>query len=434
LRVAPCLIVAASVSVGLIGCSSTNRRPAGNGDGPFLGAGPQANAKKAEPTDPLSNSATAPPNIDSMLAGQVLDGVNGRPVSAKIRCVCLDDPKAREDEKDVAETDAQGHYIIQGLKPGKQYKLIARAKQDGRTLEGVKYTLAPNPCAYIKLQEAASKSGDEAAPPPPAAPGGKPAEPEPKKASALPAPERPASAQAPAPGWQPKIGAVQVPSPGAGGSGLGIGGPVPLGPQETPAAGGRPPWDRPPPGAGAPLRPESIVKGQTWQPPVASLQLPPAPVPSCALVNSQVLNFALYDLKGQAWEYRKQRRGQLMLIDFWSTPCLPCLQTVPYLRQLQDRYGALGLEVVGISYEDRGTAPEQAKRVAGAAQHYKINYPLLLGGGAGCPVKTQFGVRAYPTLVLVGQDGRILWRHEGCLEYHDFLVLERRIGMLLGTN
>jgi hypothetical protein len=36
--------------------------------------------------------------------------------------------------------------------------------------------------------------------------------------------------------------------------------------------------------------------------------------------------------------------------------------------------------------------------------------------------------------VLVGQDGRILWRHEGCLEYHDFLVLERRIGMLLGAN
>src|SRR5207244_13625014 len=163
--------------------------------------------------------------MDSMLAGQVLDGVNGRPMSAKIRCVCLDDPKAREDDKDVAETDAQGHYIIQGLKPGKQYKLIARAKQDGRTLLGVKYTMAPNPCAYIKLQEDLSKSGDEAAPPPPAAPGGKPAEPEPKKSSALPTPERPASAQVPVPGWQPQVGAVQVPSPNAG-RGSGAPGPV----------------------------------------------------------------------------------------------------------------------------------------------------------------------------------------------------------------
>src|SRR5262249_26974000 len=155
----------------------------------------------------------------------------------------------------------------------------------------------------------------------------------------------------------------------------GIRAPVPLGPQEAPAAGGRPPWDRPPPEAGAPLRPGSIVKDKTTRLPVAEMpgaprpqpipemQLPPAPVPSCVLVNKQLVNFALYDLKGQAWEYRKQRRGKLMLIDFWNTSCLPCLQTLPYLRQLQDRYGSLGLEVVGVAYEDRGTPSEQAKRV-----------------------------------------------------------------------
>jgi thiol-disulfide isomerase/thioredoxin len=434
-RVAPCLIVAASVSVGLLGCSSTNRRPGGNGDGPFLGAGPQANAKKAEPTDPLSNSSSTVPDMDSMLAGQVLDGVNGRPVSAKIRCVCLDDPKAREDDKDMAETDAKGHYIIQGLKPGKQYKLIARAKQDGRTLVGVKYTLAPNPCAYIKLQEDLSKTGDEAAPPPPSAPGGKPTEPEPKKSSAQPTPERPASAQVPVPGWQPQVGSVQVPNPNAGGSGLGIGGPVPLGPQETPAAGGKPPWDRPPPRVSAPPDPSRIADGKTTrQPPVSDWRLPPAPVPSCVLINKQLVNFALYDLKGQAWEYRKQRRGKLMLIDFWSTSCLPCLQTVPYVRQLQDRYGSLGLEVVGIAYEDRGTPPEQAKRVSSAAQGYKLNYTLLLGSGAECPVKTQFGVRAYPVLLLVDRNGWIVWRHEGRLEQHHYIELERRVGMWLGTN
>jgi thiol-disulfide isomerase/thioredoxin len=151
-------------------------------------------------------------------------------------------------------------------------------------------------------------------------------------------------------------------------------------------------------------------------------------------VNNQLVGFALYDLDGRVWEYRKQRRGKLMLIDFWSTSCVPCLQTLPYLRQLQDRYGSLGLEVAGIAYEDRGTLPEQARRVRGAAQQYKVNYTLLLGGGADCPIKAQFGVRAYPTLLLVDQNGWILWRHEGRLEQHHFIEMERRIGLWLGTN
>src|SRR5262249_53232543 len=181
-----------------------------------------------------------------------------------------------------------------------------------------------------------------------------------KRAGALRAPGRPASG----PGGEPAVGALQVPSPSEGGSGLGIRTPVPLGTQESPAAGGRPPWDRPPPRGSAPPDPSRIARGETtWQPPTSRIQLPKAPVPWCVEVNNQLVGFALYDLDGHVWEYRKQRRGKLMLIDFWSTSCVPCLQTLPYLRQLQDRYGSLGLEVAGIAYEDRGTLPEQAKRV-----------------------------------------------------------------------
>src|SRR5205823_9687359 len=94
-----------------------------------------------------------------------------------------------------------------------------------------------------------------------------------------------------------------------------------------------------------------------WAPPRSASQPPgesPAPlvstqpdfgptrVPSCILTGETLHNFALNDLSGQPWEFRSHR-GRVVLIDFWGTWCLPCLQSIPHLRILQDRYGPYGL-------------------------------------------------------------------------------------------
>jgi hypothetical protein len=39
-----------------------------------------------------------------------------------------------------------------------------------------------------------------------------------------------------------------------------------------------------------------------------------------------------------------------------------------------------------------------------------VNYNSLLGGGDSCPVRKQFDVQSFPTLVLVDDQGTILWR------------------------
>src|SRR5262249_50963744 len=159
-----------SLCLGLVGCASSNRKTGGDGNGIFMGAGSPSGAKKGE-SDPIFNSAAPQPDLDGMVAGTVFDSFNGRPVSARIDWVCLDDPKGEASAYSV-ETNSQGHYIIQGLKPGKRYKLVAKSQQDGRTLVGVKYTLTPNSLANIKLREETAKA-DGGGPPPPAPPGGK---------------------------------------------------------------------------------------------------------------------------------------------------------------------------------------------------------------------------------------------------------------------
>jgi hypothetical protein len=85
---------------------------------------------------------------------------------------------------------------------------------------------------------------------------------------------------------------------------------------------------------------------------------------------------------------------------------------MPYLIDLHRRYGPLGLEVVGIAYED-GTHEEQVQRINFVRLRQGVNYKLLLGQGNDCPVMTKLGVHEFPTLILVDASGEILWRGEG---------------------
>jgi thiol-disulfide isomerase/thioredoxin len=130
------------------------------------------------------------------------------------------------------------------------------------------------------------------------------------------------------------------------------------------------------------------------------------------LTGQFLVNFALNDLNGQPWEYRKQR-GRLTLVDFWGTWCTACMYSVPHLKGLQDKYGNYGLRVVGIAYEE-GPVAEQVMKVNRVKQRLAINYTTLLGAPRGeCPVLQQFNVHAFPTLILLDDTGRIIWRSEG---------------------
>lgn len=103
-----------------------------------------------------------------------------------------------------------------------------------------------------------------------------------------------------------------------------------------------------------------------------------------------------------------QLRGQRVLLDFWSPDCAPCVAELPRLERLAQRArGRLTVVGVAMDYAD----PDAIRAVAARAG---ITYPLAWDRD-GRIAAAFGGIRATPTQVLIGADGRIAARTEGSL-------------------
>lgn len=95
----------------------------------------------------------------------------------------------------------------------------------------------------------------------------------------------------------------------------------------------------------------------------------------------------------------KELQGQVVLLNFWATYCIPCREEIPALNQLQHELEAQGLHIVGASLDDSidGVNDYQKEVV-------RFDYQVLLGGS---DAKVKFAQSVLPTTYLIDRQGRI---------------------------
>src|SRR5947209_9387651 len=91
-------------------------------------------------------------------------------------------------------------------------------------------------------------------------------------------------------------------------------------------------------------------------------------------------------------------RGQVVLLNFWATWCVPCRSEIPGLNEMQRGLAARGLRVVGV------TTSDSADLVREYQKDVRQDYTVALGDDG---VAAKYAVGVLPTTFVIDREGRI---------------------------
>ena len=123
---------------------------------------------------------------------------------------------------------------------------------------------------------------------------------------------------------------------------------------------------------------------------------------------SQPPNFTLNLFDGYGWEGKNEigpaaAKGQILVVNFWASWCLPCRDEAPVLQKLSQEYAAQGVIFLGVAYQDR-----QEDSLA-FLKRFGITYPN--GPDTTGEISIEYGTTGIPETWFIGADGTVRYKY-----------------------
>lgn len=91
--------------------------------------------------------------------------------------------------------------------------------------------------------------------------------------------------------------------------------------------------------------------------------------------------------------------GRVYVLEFWATWCPPCIQSIPHMIELADKYKDKAA-FIALSV-DRSAEP-----VKQMVKDRNINYYVGMDNG----LSDKYSVRSIPSTFIVGRNGKVVWQ------------------------
>ncbi len=138
-----------------------------------------------------------------------------------------------------------------------------------------------------------------------------------------------------------------------------------------------------------------------------------------ARIGEPAPSFALADLDG-ATVRLADLAGRPLIVNFWASWCVPCVEEFPLLEEAQRAHGAEGLTVVGIVVNDRAAAAQAFIDQMGASWTAALD--------PGGEVARAYGIYGTPETFFIRRDGIVDGHQIGQLSAAD---LDRQLAQIL---
>jgi thiol-disulfide isomerase/thioredoxin len=123
------------------------------------------------------------------------------------------------------------------------------------------------------------------------------------------------------------------------------------------------------------------------------------------LNSSPTIEGTVYD--GGQFDWSKYL-GKVVLIDFWATWCPHCVEEIPDVKQIYEKYHDQGFDVVGISLDD------DKKALAEFLDKKPLPWVTLFSdepakqGWEGAAMTKAFAIEELPTMIMIDRTGKIV--------------------------
>lgn len=139
-------------------------------------------------------------------------------------------------------------------------------------------------------------------------------------------------------------------------------------------------------------------------------------------------SLVLEDIDGRSVALSEYLVGKISVISFWATYCGPCKKKTEDLQPIYEKYADEGLMIVAISIDE----PETRGQVRPFIKQRGISYPAFID--TECQAIDLLNPRrTLPFTVIIDQQGKVAWSHEGWVP-GDERLLEEAARSILGLD
>lgn len=124
-------------------------------------------------------------------------------------------------------------------------------------------------------------------------------------------------------------------------------------------------------------------------------------------------------------------RGKVVILEFWGYWCGPCIQTMPELMKLHDKYADKGMVIIAVHDDSVASIEEMDAKLAKVRENYwgGRDLPFLIaldGGGDRGATHAAYGISKWPTTLVIDPNGKLIG------EYSPWGQLDEEMPRMLG--